>query len=45
MNLLKLIPKDRLLAEDALAHGYFSSFPPAVFTLPHCESCTLFICL
>lgn len=37
-KLLRLIPRNRLLAEDALAHEYFSSLPPGIFTLPDCKS-------
>ena len=33
-RILRLIPSERLSAEDALAHEYFASLPPALFTLP-----------
>lgn len=33
-KLLQLIPTRRLLAHDALHHTYFSSLPPAVYTIP-----------
>ncbi|KAL5488738.1 hypothetical protein EMCRGX_G017724 [Ephydatia muelleri] len=33
-KLLQLIPTRRLLAHDALHHAYFSSLPPAIYTIP-----------
>lgn len=36
-KLLQLIPTRRLLAHDALHHAYFSSLPPAIYTIPDGE--------
>ncbi|XP_019860935.1 PREDICTED: cyclin-dependent kinase 14-like [Amphimedon queenslandica] len=41
MKLLQLIPSNRITADDALAHEYFSSLPPAIFALP--ESASVFL--